>query len=52
MCMLCVCVSVGMLLEMDLESLNQILKDRSMLEVAVQRAQSALAAHTHTHSSE
>ncbi|KAG5272143.1 hypothetical protein AALO_G00162130 [Alosa alosa] len=42
----------GMLLEMDSESLNQVLKDRSLLEVAVKRAQSALEAHTHTHSSE
>ncbi|KAL2100040.1 hypothetical protein ACEWY4_004434 [Coilia grayii] len=41
----------GMLLEMDSESLNQVLRDRSLLEVAVQRAQSALAAHTQTHSS-
>uniref|UniRef100_A0A671PEN2 Uncharacterized LOC107675733 n=1 Tax=Sinocyclocheilus anshuiensis TaxID=1608454 RepID=A0A671PEN2_9TELE len=32
----------GMLLEMDSGSLKQILSDRSMLEVAVQRAKSAL----------
>lgn len=39
----------GMLLEMDSGTLQQILSDRSMLEVAVQRAKSALeAALTHT----
>lgn len=42
----------GMLLEMDSETLSQVLKDRSLLEVAVQRAQSALEAHAHTPSSE
>ncbi|XP_063066128.1 uncharacterized protein LOC134457996 [Engraulis encrasicolus] len=41
----------GMLLEMDSESLSQILGDRSLLEVAVQRAQTALAAHTQALSS-
>ncbi|XP_062410497.1 uncharacterized protein LOC134100991 isoform X2 [Sardina pilchardus] len=42
----------GMLLEMDSKSLNQVMKDHSMLEVAVKRAQSALQSLTHTHSSE
>lgn len=45
-------VAVGMLLEMDSETLSQVLKDRSLLELAVQRAQGALEAHAHTHSSE
>ncbi|KAI7795964.1 putative E3 ubiquitin-protein ligase hyd-like [Triplophysa rosa] len=37
----------GMLLEMDSASLQQILSNRAMLEVAVQKAKSALT-HTHT----
>ncbi|KAG9354193.1 hypothetical protein JZ751_012317 [Albula glossodonta] len=39
----------GMLLEMDHGTLRQVLSDRDMLEVAVQRAQAALLEHdTHT----
>ncbi|XP_026118284.1 uncharacterized protein LOC113097270 isoform X1 [Carassius auratus] len=45
----------GMLLEMDSETLKQILSDRSMLEIAVHRAKSALEGAlkpTHTEMSE
>ncbi|XP_059398278.1 embryonic polyadenylate-binding protein-like isoform X3 [Carassius carassius] len=45
----------GMLLEMDSETLKQILSDRSMLEIAFQRAKSALEGAlnpTHTEMSE
>ncbi|XP_059398277.1 uncharacterized protein LOC132130553 isoform X2 [Carassius carassius] len=47
--------SIGMLLEMDSETLKQILSDRSMLEIAFQRAKSALEGAlnpTHTEMSE
>ncbi|XP_052392171.1 uncharacterized protein LOC127941290 isoform X2 [Carassius gibelio] len=47
--------SIGMLLEMDSEMLKQILSDRSMLEIAVHRAKSALEGAlkpTHTEMSE
>ncbi|XP_066569170.1 uncharacterized protein LOC136758571 [Amia ocellicauda] len=39
----------GMLLEMDLCNLQEILRDRAMLEVAVRRAQSALRSHCSQH---
>ncbi|KAJ8286579.1 hypothetical protein GJAV_G00040780 [Gymnothorax javanicus] len=42
----------GMLLEMDHETLKQVLNDRALLEVAVQKAQSALLEHESQFTSE